>query len=119
MPKLSVEEISEKNLGNGLTEVTAVIKNERLMPTHASQDLKYKIERPDYISLEGATVLAGMVVENRDLNLTSEQKVNPAVLEVANIPGLGSVTVRWIIKSAKGYSVKVDSRKGGMLSKQK
>lgn len=119
MPKLSVEEISEKNLGNGLTEVTAVIKNERLMPTHASQDLKYKIERPDYISLEGATVLAGMVVENRDLNLTSEQKVNPAVLEVANIPGLGSVTVRWIIKSAKGYSIKVDSRKGGMVSKQK
>jgi len=119
MPKLSVENISEKNLGNGLTEVTAVIKNERMMPTHASQDLKFKIERPDYISLQGATVVAGMIVENGDLNITREQKINPAVLEVKSIPGLGAVTVRWIIKPAKNYTVKVDSRKGGVVSKQK
>jgi hypothetical protein len=116
MPKLSVENISEKNLGNGLTEVTAVIKNERMMPTHASQDLKFKIERPDYISLQGATVVAGMIVENGDLNITREQKINPAVLEVKSIPGLGAVTVRWIIKPAKNYTVKVDSRKGGVVS---
>lgn len=119
MPKLSVENISEKNLGNGLIEVTAVIKNERMMPTHASQDLKFKIERPDYISLQGATVVAGMIVENGDLNITREQKINPAVLEVKSIPGLGAVTVRWIIKPAKNYTVKVDSHKGGVVSKQK
>ncbi|MBS1683085.1 MAG: peptidase M14 [Bacteroidetes bacterium] len=119
MPKLTVEEITEKNLGNGLSEVTAVIKNERMMPTHASQDLKYKIERPDYISLDGATVVAGMVVENRDLNITTEQKINPVVLEVKSIPGLGSITVRWIIKTVKSYTVKVDSKKGGVVSRQK
>lgn len=119
MPKLSVESITEKNLGGGLTEVTAVIKNERMMPTHSSQDLKYKIERPDYVSLEGANVIAGMLVINNDLNITTEQKNNPAVLEVANIPGLGSTTVRWIISSSKGYTIKVDSRKGGVVSKQK
>ncbi|HNR73560.1 MAG TPA: peptidase M14, partial [Cyclobacteriaceae bacterium] len=119
MPKLSVESITEKNLGGGLTEVTAVIKNERMMPTHSSQDLKYKIERPDYVSLEGANVIAGMLVINNDLNITTEQKNNPAVLEVANIPGLGSTTVRWIISSSKGYTIKVDSRKGGVVSKRK
>ncbi len=119
MPKLSVENISEKNLGNGLTEVTVVVKNERMMPTHASQDLKFKIERPDYISLQGATVVAGMIVENGDLNITREQKINPAVLEVKSIPGLGAVTVRWIIKPAKNYTVKVDSRKGGVVSRSK
>lgn len=119
MPKLSVENISEKNLGNGLIEVTAIIKNERMMPTHASQDLKFKIERSDYISLQGATVVAGMIVENGDLNITREQKINPAVLEVKSIPGLGAVTVRWIIKPAKNYTVKVDSRKGGVVSRSK
>lgn len=119
MPKLSVETITEKSLGNGLTEVTVVIKNERLMPTHSSQDLKYKIERPDYVSLEGTKVIAGMVVVNNDLNITEEQKNNPAVLEVTNIPGLGTVTVRWIISTAKTYTIKVDSRKGGVVSKQK
>lgn len=119
MPKLSVEEITEKNLGGGLIEITAVIKNERIMPTHSSQDLKYKIERPDYISIEGAKVIAGMIVENRDLNLTKERKNNPTTLEVNNIPGMGIVTVRWIVSGAKGYNIKVDSRKGGVVSRQK
>ncbi len=119
MPKLSVESITEKSLGGGLSEVTAVIKNERLMPTHASQDLKYKIERPDYISIEGVKVIAGVVVENADLNITREQKTNPSTLEVKNIPGLSSVAVRWIVSSGKNYTIKVDSRKGGVVSKQK
>lgn len=113
MPKLEVAEVSEKSLGNGLTEVTAVVVNRRMIPTHASHDIKNKIERPDYISMEGANVIAGMVVENRDLNLTREQKINPSVIEVANIPGMGSVTVRWIV-SGKPGTVKVDSKKGGI-----
>jgi hypothetical protein len=119
MPKLVVEEITEKSLGGGLTEVTAVITNKRMMPTHASQDLKYKIERPDYITLEGAKVIAGMIVEDRDMNEAREQKTNPATIEVENIPGLGSVTVRWIVSGGKNYTVKVDSKKGGVASRQK
>jgi Zinc carboxypeptidase len=119
MPKLVVEEISEKSLGGGLTEITAVIANKRMMPTHASQDLKYKIERPDYITLEGTKVIAGMIVEDRDMNEAREQKTNPATVEVENIPGLGSVTVRWIVSGGGKYTVKVDSRKGGVVSRQK
>lgn len=119
MPKLSVESISEKSLGGGLTEVTAVIKNERLMPTHSSQDLKYSIERPDYISIEGVKVIAGVVVEDVDLNITKEQKNNPTTLEVKNIAGLSTVTVRWIVSGGKNYTIKVDSKKGGVVSRKK
>lgn len=119
MPKLMVEEISQKSLGGGLTEITAVITNKRMMPTHASQDLKYKIERPDYISLEGAKVIAGMVVDDRDMNEAREQRTNPQTIEVDNIPGLGSVTVRWIVSGGKNYTVKVDSKKGGVVSRTK
>jgi hypothetical protein len=119
MPKLSVESISEKSLGSGLTEVTAVIKNERLMPTHSSQDLKYSIERPDYISIEGVKVIAGVVVEDVDLNITKEQKNNPTTLEVKNIAGLSTVTVRWIVSGGKNYTIKVDSKKGGVVSRKK
>lgn len=119
MPKLVVEEITEKNLGGGLTEITVVVANKRMIPTHSSIDLRYKIERPDYISIQGPKVIAGMVVENRDLNIAREQKNNPATLEVRNIPGMGSVTVRWIVSGAKNYTIKVDSRKGGVVTKQK
>jgi len=112
-PLLKVDTVMEKNLGDGLKQVTAVISNSRLMPTHSSQDLKYKIERPDYVTLKGATVLAGMVVDNADLNISTEQQNNPSTIEVKNIPGLGYVTVRWIVQGNGKYDVVVDSRKGG------
>jgi hypothetical protein len=117
MPKLVIEDIKEKSLGGGLTEVTVTIANQRMMPTHSSQDLKYKIERPDYVSLSGAKVVAGMVVDNPDMNITREQKTHPEVLEVANIPGMGTVTVRWIISGGKKFTIKVDSAKGGVVTK--
>lgn len=118
-PHLVIDEISEESLGGGLTEVTAEVTNTRIIPTHASQDLKYNIERPDYITLEGADVQAGMIVENRDLNQTVEQKNNPARIKVDNIPGKGTVTVRWIISGGGNYTVTVDSEKGGVVSKKK
>lgn len=118
-PKLSVEEISEKDLGAGLKEVTAVIANKRLMPTHSSQDLKYKIEVPDLVSLKGAKVIAGMIVSNRDLNIAMEQKNDPENIKVPNIPGNGTVTVRWIIQNGEKYQVNVDSKKGGIASRTK
>jgi hypothetical protein len=118
-PKLSVDTIKERDLGDGLKEITAVISNKRLIPTHSSQDLKYKIERPDYISLTGSKVIAGMVVDNADLNLTTEQKTNPETVSVRNIPGLGTVTVRWIIQGNDRYTVTVDSRKGGTVSRSR
>jgi hypothetical protein len=116
-PKLSVDEISEKDLGGGLKEITAVIANKRLMPTHSSQDLKYKIEVPDMISLSGPKVIAGMIVNNRDLNITTEQKNDAQNIRVPNIPGNSTVTVRWIVQNAGKYSVKVDSKKGGIASR--
>jgi hypothetical protein len=101
MPKLEIHEVTVYNLGGGLREVIAVVANTRLIPTHSSIDLKNRIERPNYISLEGANVVAGMIVHNRDLNIVEEQKVNPSVIEVDNIPGMGFVTVKWIIDGGR------------------
>ncbi len=116
-PKLEVQEITEKDLGDGLKEVTAIIANQRIMPTHSSQDAKNKIERPDYISLTTTgKILAGIRVENADMNLTTEQKNNPQTIEVPNIPGVGAVTVRWIVQGGGKYTVTVDSKKGGVAS---
>ena len=114
-PRLAIDTIIEKDLGGGLKQVTATISNSRIMPTHSSQDLKYKIERPDIISLSGAEVVAGMVVENKDLDITTEQKNDPASILVRNIPGLSSVVVRWIVQGGGKYTVTVDSRKGGTV----
>jgi hypothetical protein len=118
-PKLSISEVKEIDLGGGLREITATIYNERLIPTHSSQDIKYKIERPNYVSISGANVVAGFVVENEDFNKLHEQKVNPEKLEVENVSGMGAVKVRWIISGGRNYSISVDSAKGGKASWEK
>jgi hypothetical protein len=114
-PKLEIDTVMEKDLGDGLKEITAVIANKRLMPTHSSQDLKYKIERPDYISLTGPKVIAGMIVDNYNPAATIEQKNVEQTIEVPNIPGYGQVTVRWIVQGNARYTINVDSRKGGVV----
>jgi hypothetical protein len=119
MPKLSINNVKEKSLGSGLTEITAYIKNDRLMPTHASQDLKYKISRPNYISIKGANVVSGMIVTNEDFGIAEEQKNTPERMEVLNISGNSVVKIRWIVKGKSNYSIHVDSEKGGLTSYQK
>ncbi len=117
MPKLSIDKVSEKDLGGGLKEITVIIKNDRMMPTHASQDLKYKIERPDFISISGVDVQAGMIVQDIDLGLTTEQKVSPEKMVLANIPGNSTVILRWIVSEKGKYTITVDSAKGGLITK--
>lgn len=118
-PKLSILDVQEKALGNGLREITATIYNERLMPTHSSQDLKYKIERPNYVSIKGANVVVGMLVENEDFNQVTEQVHNPSKLNLANIPGMGTSKVRWIVSGSGNYTITVDSAKGGIVEWRK
>lgn len=117
MPKLSVDEIEVKEIGGGLTQVTAVVSNQRMIPTHSSQDVKNNIETPDIISLSGATVVAGMVVTNRDMGFTVEQKLDPTNIKVSNIAGNSFVTVRWLVKEGNKFNVTVNSKKGGIASK--
>lgn len=114
-PKLEITGIEEQKLGGGLFQITVTVANKRLTPTHSGQDLKYNITRPDYISIEGADVLVGMRVKNKDMNITVEQKHEPEKIKVANIEGLGTVTVRWIVKGKRKYNVIVDSEKGGKI----
>ena len=107
-----------KKLDGGLKEVTATISNKRMMPTHSASNLHYKIDPPDYIYLDGGNVIAGMIVEDADLNITVEQERNPQRLEIRNIAGYESVDVRWIVKGGSNYTVRAESVKGGRTSFQ-
>jgi len=115
-PKLVVEEVKEKDLGKGLKEITVTIANKRMIPTHSGNDIQNRINPPDYISITGLEVLAGMVVIDEDLKITKEQQFNPRQIEVQNIPGMGVVKVRWIVSGDKDFSISVDSQKGGNLT---
>jgi hypothetical protein len=117
-PKLEVKDIKVKNLANGLKEITATIENKRMMPTHSGTNLRYKIDPPDYVYIDGGTVLAGMVVLDADYNRNIEQKKNPQRMEITNIAGYQRVELKWIVKGGAKYTVRVESVKGGRVSGQ-
>ena len=117
-PKLEVSEVTVKNLNGGLKEVNATIENKRIMPTHSGTNLKYKIDPPDYVFLDGGIVIAGMLVVDVNNNRTLEQKKNPQRMEVNTIQGNSRVNVRWIVKGGSKYTVRVESVKGGRASGQ-
>ncbi|RTY68984.1 MULTISPECIES: M14 family metallopeptidase [unclassified Flavobacterium] len=118
-PKLEIVGIETEKLSGDLVAVTATIMNTRIIPTHSRHDVKNKIERPNYISLAGSTVVAGMTVQNEDLNLFTEQKFSPETIAVPIIEGMGNVKVRWIVKgNPSGATVNVSSAKGGTVSEK-
>jgi hypothetical protein len=119
LPKLSIIKVDEKDIGNGLSEITATILNERIMPTHSSHDVQNQINRPDYISISGVDVVSGMIISNLDFNVSKEQINQPSNLKLSNIPGMNTVTVRWIVKKGKKYKITVDSLKGGFVEYSK
>ena len=114
MPLVRVDSVTTRSLGGGLTEVTAVVLNERLAPTHTQQDLENNITRPDFVSIEGGRVIAGFTVDNPLNGDATEQKRDPANIRVRNIPGHGLVRVRWIVSGAGPFTVTADSEKGGV-----
>lgn len=117
MPQVEVDTITTRALGNGLTEVTAIVANRRLVPTHTQQDVENRISRPDYVTLAGGTVLTGYRVTNPTTGTSVEQPRNPARLELSNIPGNSVVTVKWIVRGGGPFTVTVDAEKGGTHSR--
>jgi len=116
-PKLEVSDIKVRELKGGLREITATVSNLRMMPTHSAQNLKYRITPPDYITLEGSTVISGMVVTDPLNNVTLEQKKEPGTIIIENIAGYGKVVVRWIARGHSQITVNVRSVRGGTASR--
>ena len=113
LPKVEVDTVYSRAIGNGLTEVTAIVANRRLIPTHTQQDVENRITRPDQVTLTGATVISGYRVTNERNGQSAEQPRNPARLELTNIPGNGTVMLKWIVRGNGPYTVAIDSEKGG------
>ena len=117
LPQVTVDSVWTRALPGGLTEVNAVVANRRLIPTHTQQDLDNRITRPDWVTLEGGEPVAAFVVANPLQNLAVEQRRNPRRIEVDNVPGMGTVTVRWIMRGGGPFTVIADSQKGGTARK--
>jgi hypothetical protein len=115
-PKVEIKNMKVKKLSGGLKEVTATVKNSGMLPTHSASNIKFKIDPPVYIYIDDATVIAGMIVLDKDKSISLEQKKNPGRLEVQNLAGYQQVDVKWIVKGGSKFTIRAESIKGGRTS---
>lgn len=122
LPQVAVQEIAVKKLGeqNGkpLVEVTAIVINERITPTHATVDVRNKITPPDLVTLSGpnVTVLTQQWDDDQFFRTPTNAKREPHEARLPTIPGMGTRYVRWIVQGAGPFTVTVNSVKGGRAS---
>lgn len=120
MPWVKVQSIDVEPLGEGLTQVTAIVENVRRIPTHSAIDVKHHITPEDRVTLtagerdaEKPNVLLALSSSERYFQSPREHRRQPAEVRLKNIPGHDVVYVRWLVKGAGPFTVRVESTKGG------
>jgi hypothetical protein len=118
MPLVRIKEVTSKSLGNGLTEVTAIVENTKLTPTHSAMDRKQKITRPNLVSfkVDGVQVIMGQYGNDFLLRNATIQDRNPDVIKLPVIAGQSLVYVRWIVTGTGQGEIVLDTIKGGQAS---
>lgn len=103
MPKLRVNDVVVKDLGEGLWQVDLEIANDKLIPTRTSRAAQRGIGQPDILIFEPAEnteLLSAGTTRNRSEQTMQAQQHRPERLIVdRGIPGRGISTFRYILKS--------------------
>ena len=116
LPLVKIQAVEARPAGEGLSQVTAIIENPKLIPTHSTADIRRKITPPDLVTIRGGgdfSVVLGLTAHEPFFHDAAEQKTAPATLKLDSIPGHGVLYVRWLVKGQGPFEVHVTSVKGG------
>jgi hypothetical protein len=118
MPLVKIHSAEVVPLGADLFQVTAVVENQRLIPTHSAADLQNRVTPPNILTITGGDrVVLALRSDDLLFREPQEQQRDPAKLQIPNIPGNGAVHVRWLIQGAGPYQLELHSVKGGSDSR--
>jgi hypothetical protein len=117
LPILTVEDVQIESIGRNRYEIRASVMNHRAIPTRMEVDVVNGISRPDWISIEGGTVVTGGVRERYIDRTFAIQEHRADRLDVPVVPGMSAVHVTWIVEGRGPFTIKVDSQRGGKASK--
>lgn len=121
MPRASVQSVEVKQLAGDVRQITAIVQNDRLIPTHSAADLKHRLTPPDVVELtsdgDDFKVLLGLTATEPLFREPQEQRRKPAVVELESIPGHSVRHVRWLVQGEGPFEVRLKSIKGGSDSK--
>jgi hypothetical protein len=115
LPLVKIQSVEVKPLGGKLRQVTAILENPKICPTHSAADVRRKITPPDVATISGENlkVIAALRSSEPLFREPTEQKRDPARFKLDSIPGRGVIYVRWLVEGDGPLEVKLQSVKGG------
>lgn len=106
MPLLRFESVDTRELSPGIWEVTVTVANDRLIPSRTARAADKRIGEPDLLTLQGAPVVAGGLMQRRMDKAFTAQAATPDVLRVdRGVPGNGTTAARFLVKGAAGTPI--------------
>ena len=117
MPRARIQSVEVESLPGDVVQITAIVENDRIIPTHNAADLRNRITPPDEVELTGTgdefKVLLGLSAEEPLFRTPTEQKRKPATVKLDSIPGHSVRYVRWLVQGKGPFEVRLKSIKGG------
>jgi hypothetical protein len=109
--EISFARVSCEDLGDGLWRVTAVLRNEKTMPSRSAMAGEKQIGTPDRLQITGDGIEVHAGGELRD-------RFRPELLELPvrrpgrllldqGVPGRGSLTATWVVQGEPGAALKI------------
>jgi hypothetical protein len=121
LPLVKIQSVEVKPLAGKLRQVTAIVENPKICPTHSAADVQRKITPPDIVSITGGKdlkVIAALRSSEPFFREPVEQRRDPANSRLDSIPGRGVVYIRWLVEGDGPVEVKLQSVKGGRDAKK-
>ena len=115
MPLVTIDSASVKKINDSLHEVTVVIKNNKLCPTHSAHDVKHKINPPNFLMLNGENlkVLTAFISNDSLFRYSNEQKKNPEKLKIDSVDSYGTKFVRFLVEGKGKVFINFLSERAG------
>ena len=120
MPLVKIDSVTSKNIKDDLYEVTVVLKNNKLCPTHSAHDLKKKINPPNFLLLnsEDVKVLTAFTSGDSLFRFKEEQKKNPSKVKIHNIGSYGTKFIRFLVEGKGKIHINFLSERAGKDNKE-
>jgi hypothetical protein len=120
LPLVKIQSIEVKPLAGNLRQVTAILENPKICPTHSAADVRHKITPPDIASISGPNlkVVTALHASDPFFRNPTEQRRDPANFKLSTIAGRSVTYVRWLVEGDGLVEVKLESVKGGRDAKK-
>ena len=117
---VGIQEVESKQLTAELWQVTVIVENRKLSPTHSARDLKAKITPPDVVSISGeGKVIVGLLSEDQFFDRTARSEASSRASRACrDLPGNSVRYVRWLVTGKGPWRVELKSVKGGSDKKE-